>query len=180
MGKCLILLFTLAAFKASAAPAWRWVDADGVVHYSDRPVEGAVLVDLPEGGGIAPSPTTAIARPAAPAPPAEPVERYTRFDIVSPTQQETFWNIGGNLPVQIALQPSLQQGHRLDVILDGNRQMLDMSGTSATLSEVWRGVHTIQAVIVDTAGNEVLRSLPIQFMVQQTSILNPNNPNRAN
>ena len=181
MGKWLILLSTLAVFTASAAPAWRWIDANGVFHYSDRPVDGAVLVQLPDGPGARATPTARPAQ-AAPAPqaPREPEQPYSRFDIVSPAQQETLWNIGGNLPVQIALQPGLQTGHTLDVVLDGDRQMLNMTGPSSTLSEVFRGVHTIQAVIVDAGGTEVLRSLPIQFMVQQTSILNPNNPNTAN
>jgi hypothetical protein len=38
----------------------------------------------------------------------------------------------------------------------------------------------MQAVVVDTNGTEVLRSLAVTFMVQQTSLLNPNNPNNAN
>ena len=36
----------LAAGLAAAAPTYRWVDAQGQVHYSDRPVEGAQEVEL--------------------------------------------------------------------------------------------------------------------------------------
>jgi len=41
---------------------------------------------------------------------------------------------------------------------------------------ITRGIHTMQAVIVDQGGTEVLRSLATTFMVQQTSIQNPNAP----
>lgn len=181
MVKLLLAMSMLASFAAAATPAWRWVDADGVVHYSDRPVEGAEVIQLPDRQGTRP---TVSARPApgaaSPAAQAEPAQPYTRFDIVSPAQQETLWNIGGNLTVEIALAPNLRPGNRLDVILDGEPQSLNTTSTTVTLTDVYRGVHTVEAVILDDAGNEVLRSLPVQVMVQQTSILNPNNPNRPN
>lgn len=177
MSKCLVLLSALATTVASAAPAWRWVDADGTVHYSDRPVPGATQVELPTTA----RPTTAArtsqpgAQPAAATPEAGPA--YTRFDIVSPAQQETLWNTGGTVTVQVEVQPGLQQGHRLDLMYDGERLNLLASGSSFTLTEVFRGIHTVQAVIVDGSNNVLLRSLPVQFMVQQTSLQNPNNPN---
>jgi hypothetical protein len=31
--------------------------------------------------------------------------------------------------------------------------------------------------VLDAAGREILRSLPVMFMMQQSSVLNPNNPN---
>ena len=37
----LLVLGLLAATAALAQEAYRWVDEDGVVHYSDRPREGA-------------------------------------------------------------------------------------------------------------------------------------------
>ena len=41
-------LFCLLAVGAAAAQeAYRWVDEDGVVHYSDRPREGAEAIVLP-------------------------------------------------------------------------------------------------------------------------------------
>ena len=100
------------------------------------------------------------------------------FNVVSPGQQETLWNIQGNLNVQVELSPALQSGHRLDAYLDGERIVLGATGSQFTLSNVFRGLHTLQAVIVDQSGEEVLRSLAVTFMVQQTSIQNPNNPNR--
>ena len=42
--KSLLVLAVLAATCAQAGDVWRWKDAQGVVHYSDVPVLGAVRV----------------------------------------------------------------------------------------------------------------------------------------
>lgn len=183
MRKCLILLFAFTATSVSAAPAWTWVDANGQVHYSDTPVPGAKQVDLPGAQGFGNSPrlqapaaqpgTRATATPerANGAP-----QRYRVFNIVSPKQQETLWNVGGTVSVQVEVEPALQPGHTLDVYLDGQRRKLSSTGTELTLDGVERGVHSMQAVILDQSGTEVVRSLATTFMVQQTSIQNPQNP----
>lgn len=176
----MILLAALAPMLAGAEPAWRWVDTDGVVHYSDRPVPGAEEVELPTSARRT-SPVASSSTARATAPPAATAaatsQIYTRFDIVSPAQQETLWNLGGTLNVQVAIEPQLFPGHRLDVTLDGQRQRVLASGTTLTLTEIYRGIHTVQAVIVDLSDSVVLRSNPVEFMVQQTSLQNPNNPN---
>jgi Domain of unknown function (DUF4124) len=180
MSKWMFLLAVLAPLLAGAEPAWRWVDADGVTHYSDRPVPGAEQVELQTSAPRTPI-VASTSRAVTPAPGPEPAAatpRYTRFDIVSPTQQETLWNIGTTLDVQVAVAPQLLPGHHLDVTLDGQRQRVAASGSSLTLTEVYRGIHTVQAVIVDAQDAVVLRSAPVEFMVQQTSIQNPSNPNR--
>lgn len=182
MRKCLILLFALTAGAAHAAPAWRWVDANGQVHYSDTPVPGAKQIEL---GGAQTFGTTqrqapATADRAAGQPPAKatgPAESYRAFNIVSPKQQETLWNVGTVVNVEVQLDPPLQPNHLLDVYVDGQRRNLNSTSTELTLGDMYRGVHTIQAVVVDQSGAEVMRSLATTFMIQQTSVQNPNNPN---
>jgi hypothetical protein len=181
MRKWLILLFGLMVTSVQGAPAWTWVDANGQVHFSDTPVPGAKRIELANAQAFGTAPRQTASQEAAPA--TEPAEagdraaRYRTFNITSPKQQETLWNTGSVVTVQIALEPQLQRGHRLDIFLDGERRNLNAVSTTLTLSDVFRGIHTIQAVIVDQRGEEVLRSLATTFMVQQTSIQNPNNPN---
>ncbi|HEX6992566.1 MAG TPA: DUF4124 domain-containing protein [Gammaproteobacteria bacterium] len=175
---CLIAL-TIAASPAGAVTVWRWVDQNGVTHYSDRPVEGAERIELLGAQTFqqAPLDTAGVSQQASAASSAaaQPAVPYRRFDVVSPAHQETLWNIGGTLSVTVELEPPLQAGHRLDVYLDGERRNLDATTTQLSVPEVYRGVHTLQAVIVDESGSEVLRSLAVTFMVQQTSIQNPYN-----
>jgi hypothetical protein len=179
MRKWLILLFGLVVSSAQSAPAWTWVDANGQVHFSDTPVPGAKRIELANAQGFGAAPRESGQEPTASESdqPADREARYRTFNITSPKQQETLWNTGSVVNVQIALEPRLQQGHRLDLVLDGQRRNLNATSTTLTLPEVFRGIHTIQAVVIDQRGEEVLRSLATTFMVQQTSIQNPNNAN---
>lgn len=173
MRKWLILLSALSGTVASAAPAWTWVDADGTVHYSDRPVPGARQVELsgaqPIGTRVrdsAPRATGQVASGTAAA--------YQAIEIVSPADQETLWNIGTTLPVQVSFQPTLLPGHRYDVVLDGQRRNVNTVSPRVTLTDVFRGTHTVQVVVFDAQGTEVMRSETRTFFVQQTSTQNPN------
>jgi hypothetical protein len=181
MRKCLILLFVFAVPSAFAAPVWTWVDSQGQVHYSDRPVPGARQIDLPSAQGFpAPSraPSTRAAEPSRAAS-SRGTTSYRAFNIVSPAPQETLWNIGGNLTVRIELQPALEAGHQLDVYLDGQRAYLSTTSLQLTVPNVFRGTHSLEAVIIDAAGREVQRSPAVPFIVQATSIQNPQNPLRS-
>ncbi len=175
MYKWLISMSLLCAV-ANGQSAYTWVDENGQTHYSDQPGPGATVVDLPSAQGFS------VPLPATPAPREVPEETeradaYTAFNILQPGQQETLWNVAGNVDVALQLTPELQAGHRLGVYLDGALQNTGGGAQQFQLTDVVRGQHTLQAVVLDTDGDEVLRSLPVTFMVQQTSIQNPNNPN---
>jgi Domain of unknown function (DUF4124) len=173
-----LIIASMIWVNAVGAPVYTWTDADGQVHYSDRPVPGAKEVELQTYTPAAAPATTAQAQSAAtPRSPAAPSPGYTAFNVISPAQQETLWNLEGTLNVQLDLEPALQKGHRIGVYLDGKLIDLDSSSLQFTLPEVYRGIHSLQAVVLDGNGMEVLRSLAVTFMVQQTSVLNPNNPN---
>jgi hypothetical protein len=177
MRKCLILLFAFTVTSASGAPAWTWVDANGQVHYADQPVPGAKQIELSAAQSGGPrrqqQAEEATARTAAPEKSAGAVARYQKFDIVSPKQQETLWNVGTVVNVGVEIDPPLQATHRLDLSVDGERRNLNTTSTELILNDVFRGVHVIQALVVDQSGTEVLRSVPTTFMVQQTSVQNP-------
>src|SRR5690554_5899686 len=141
MRKCLVLLIGLVSAAVSGAPVWKWVDETGQVHYSDRPVDGAEQIELAGAQGFPPL-TTSLPRVTeqrqTTRTQAAPTERYRRFDVVSPAQQETLWNIGSVLEVQVALEPALQDGHHLDVYLDGQHRDLNSTSASFSVPEVFR------------------------------------------
>ena len=165
-----MLVCLLAAAPAVAQEAYRWVDEDGVVHYSDRPREGAEAIVLPTPNVAT---TRPVQRPSAAQdeddePAEEPQTGYTSIEIASPGAEETLWNIEGVLNVSVALQPGLQPGHQVRAYFDG--QMQPVSGTSFQLQEVWRGVHNIQVEVVDATGTVKIRSQPSRFYVQQNTV----------
>src|SRR5262245_7844728 len=105
----------LATGLAAAGPAYRWVDAQGQVHYSDRPVEGAKEVELKTTQSYTPpaidTATASASGTPAPTPAAADDAAIPKtVSIVSPTQEQTLWNLGGRLPVAVAVDPPLQQG----------------------------------------------------------------------
>jgi len=175
MYKWLILLSLLSAV-ASGQAAYTWVDENGQTHYSDRPVPGAAPIELETAQGFtAPPPVTGVV--AEPEAEIDPAAAYTAFNILQPGHQETLWNVAGNVGVSLEIAPVLQPGHRVGVYLDGELADLATTASQFQLTEVFRGQHTLQAVIMDNDDGDVLRSLAVTFMVQQTTLLNPNNPN---
>jgi hypothetical protein len=169
MRTIIAFIATLAA-GAVMAQAYKWTDEDGVVHYSDRPQEGAEEVELPEAPRRPPPPTASrAATEAAPEAADQPaVFRYESLTIGAPLAEETLWNIEGVLNVTLNLQPALQPGHRIRVFFDGQPRFVNR--TSFQIDQVYRGVHNIQAEIVDESGNMMIRSMPNRFYVQQNSI----------
>jgi hypothetical protein len=167
----LFLIGTLAAAGAYA-DAYTWTDETGVVHYSDRPEPGAKVIDLGESSRPRPrrSPSTATSSSQKAGDEEQPPQTgYTKLEISSPAPEETLWNIGATLNVSLTLTPALRPGHQVRVYFDGTPKIV--SGTSFQLEEVYRGVHNLQAEVIDETGKLIIRSIPNRFYVQQNSIL---------
>lgn len=170
--RAILVLVGLFAAAAATADVWRWVDDDGVVHFSDTPIEGAVRVDTSESsrttGARVFTPPPQIGTGDEPAPEAQEPFSYESLTFTSPAAEETLWNIEGTLSVSLALTPGLQSGHQVRVYFDGEPRMVN--STSFTINEVYRGVHNIQAEVLDEAGKLMIRSRPNRFYVQQNRV----------
>lgn len=168
--RSIFILIGLLAAAPVLADAYKWVDDDGVAHYSDRPQPGAERIYLPTDGR---SPAMRPTRRAASQPGQQPFEsqpfRYESITVSSPGAEETLWNIGGVLNVSVALTPALQGGHQIRVYLDGEASQM-VSGQSFRLEEVYRGVHNIQVEVIDQTGKLMIRSQPNRFYVQQNIV----------
>jgi len=181
--RVLVLILVLLPALATATEVYRWVDNDGVVHYSDRPVEGAETIVIQEAQTFStPAPrsssrTTTSSNAAAAD--QEAAATYSNLEIVSPKQEEVFWNIGGELSVSLSARPRIRSGHTIFLILNGQEvEQLPRGRMQIRLSDVVRGTHTLRAEVRDSGGNMLATSDSVQFTVQQTSLQNPNNPNR--
>ena len=164
-----IAVISILAAGVVLAQAYKWTDENGIVHYSDRPIEGAVRVILPTDGRR-PRPTPAPRATQSPQEEAEPAEAFS-YELLSfgtPLPEETLWNIEGVLSVSLSLTPALQPGHQVRVYFDGNQQMV--SGLSFQLNEVWRGVHNLQAEVLDETGQMMIRTRTNRFYVQQATV----------
>jgi len=157
--------------------AYKWVDKEGIVHYSDRPAPGAERIQLPTSKPSSrpyrqPVPRSiSAANSAGQARPAEKEKpfAYKSLAFTAPVAEETLWNIEGVLSVSLDLRPGLQPGHRVRVFIDGTPKMV--AGTSFQLEEVYRGVHNLQAEVLDETGKMMIRSTPHRFYVQKNTII---------
>jgi hypothetical protein len=171
--RTIISLIAVLTAGAVMAQAYTWVDDDGIVHYSDRPREGATAIQLPRDARptrrrIAAAQATQDTQQDAAAQSTAPFS-YDSIEISSPGPEETLWNIEGVLNVTLSVQPALQPGHRVRVYFDGNEQMVN--GSSFQIQEVYRGVHNLQAEVLDETGKLMGRSQPNRFYVQQNTIV---------
>ena len=170
--RTILVLLGLLATTVAAADTWTWTDDEGVVHYSDRPQPGATRIVIEEPNT---SQSLSRRRAAAGAGGADDAideeaaaPRYESFEVASPGAEETLWNIEGVLNVSLSLSPGLQPGHQIRVYFDGNPTIVN--GTSFQLQEVWRGVHNLQAEVLDETGKMLIRTRPNRFYVQQTTV----------
>lgn len=172
----LLLLVLLLALPASETDVYRWVDSAGQAHYSDQWQPGAEKIRIQESPGFA-APKPAAAATAAPAAGRQPVpaakSRYESLEIVSPAQQEVLWNIAGQVRVSMRVSPELQPGNHLRLYLDGVAQDLPEASTEVQLQDVYRGVHTLKAEVMDRNQAVLAESEPTTFVVRQTSIAQP-------
>ncbi len=177
MRRRLFVLITLGCSLAAAATVYKWVDENGVVHYSDQPHQNAQKVQVPaaqtykaDGSYAAPS------GPTAPPPSSQPASVYQGCAIAQPTDDQTFSNID-SLSIVVRTDPTLRPGDQVFLTMDG--QPLNggkATGTQFMLSPVDRGTHVVQAIVRNSAGGMLCQTPGVTFNVHQASILNPANP----
>lgn len=157
---------------------WRWVDDNGVVHYSDKPVEGAERIELRRTQTYS-GDDTLRARPsardaAAGTGPTEPESGYRALRIVKPEPDSVAWNVGGEIMVEVESEPALRGGDKVALFYNGEIVGgTPAATTSIAITGVYRGTHTIYATIIGADGNQVIQSDPVSFHVRQHSIKNP-------
>ena len=173
----LILAGLAVAFGAPAQEIYRWVDKDGIVHYSDQPgSDKAELVSVIEPNAY----ESADAAPPPSAPsgePDEPADRgasYGALSIISPEQDQVFFGADAVVNAQVDMRGTLESGDQLVFFLNGERQAA--SGDSLTLSGLDRGSYFLRASILDPDGKPLVTSGQIQFHVRQPSINSPQSP----
>jgi hypothetical protein len=170
-----LCLFALLAWLTSPvlAEVYKRVNPDGSVEFSDVPSSKKDQpVDLP------PPSTFEAPQLSPPSPPrVDPNASnfaYTSLSIVSPANEATLRNNAGNIEVSAALTPALQPGHKLVLLLDGNRQG-EASGNTFKLTNLDRGSHQLTVEVRDADGKTLIASPSVTIYLHRHSILfNPN------
>ena len=167
------LVVSLAA-QAQSQDIYKWVDKDGVVHYSDQPGSpDAELVPYP-GLGYAPpedaEPPELYQSERRDEPPVGPT--YQTLRVLSPSQDEVFYGGDVSVSVQLELDRDLRPGDSVVVFLDGER-VQESAALSATLTGLARGTHFVRAAVTDENGSAVITSPQVTFHLRQATIAGP-------
>jgi hypothetical protein len=176
MRTAFLLLLAASALTGTAAAAdvWKWVDSSGVTHYSDQPVPGAIKIEVRSGNVAESQPANAGVSRSAPSDSAADATRYRDFAIYRPEVDQSIINTGGEVNVEIRIDPAVQPLHTLNLYLDGKLVTgFPPNSLSYVLTGVSRGVHSVTAVITDQTGKTIQETSPVGFNVRQESIANP-------
>jgi hypothetical protein len=157
---------------AGGAEMWRWKDANGVVHYSDRPVPGAERIEVQPSVTTGSAPATAAASASNVQPPPATVS-YTRCAITSPANDQVF-NAVNSVTASVEVEPALQGEHRLQIILNGRAYAEWPDGVlTYTLMDLYRGSYVLSVRVVDADGRQLCRGESSTFHVRQPSVQAP-------
>lgn len=151
------LLGMALAAAASADAVYRQVDEQGRVTFSDRPLSGAERVEVPPINT-----TPAVESAPDPLGPVEPQEfaGYQVLSIIAP--QRIVPNGLAEQVVEVALEPALQPGHRLEVWLDGKPVAIS-DELRIPIGQLPRGTHQVEVRILD--GRALLESASQEIFV---------------
>lgn len=183
----LVLAFGLLLLAGNAAAAmYKWVDEHGNVHYSDTPHKDARELNLP------PLPTyqpPAVSEPTAPAAEEKPADnkpkaeqkkerQYETVAIEVPATDATIRSNSGAVSVRVKLYPRLdnEAKHRIRILIDGKPGDKTYNSGNVIVEGVERGTHTVQAEVLDSAGNVLKTSAAVTFHLLKTSVNTNNKP----
>jgi hypothetical protein len=166
----------LAAFAVQAAVVYKWVDADGVVHYSDQDAPGAEKIftssstsakgasqSRPPGGSQAVSPGGGAATNGL---------GYSEFSITSPVNDQTFFG-DDVIPAHLDLAPPLKSNQSITWHLNGKELGAAPDAVAFSLPHLDRGTYALAATITDQGTGASQNSNSVTFYVRQPSALAP-------
>ena len=170
-----LALSLLAAVTVQAAVIYRWVDADGVVHYSDQQQPGAERIVTSSPNSAAAGPRAAASTSASTGRRTASALTYAEFSVTSPQQDQTFFG-SDPVSVHLNLNPALKAGQSIAWHINGKQLDEQQYQTSFTIAQLERGTYSMMATITDTQTGESQNSNSVTFFVRQASTLSPQSP----
>jgi hypothetical protein len=161
-----------------AATVYKWVDEQGVTHYSDQPYPGAKKLEV-QAAQTYTAPPPPATRPVAGKPGAAAEGRaYQVCELARPTAEQVLFNVT-SVTAKLNLDPALRPGDKVAIALDGVRMTgLPSAAEEFSLSPVYRGTHSVMAAVEDSQGKSLCQTAAVTFHIRQTSVRAPQSPTR--
>ncbi|HUO19094.1 MAG TPA: DUF4124 domain-containing protein [Steroidobacteraceae bacterium] len=179
MRRLVFTLMSLACTAAFATTIYKWVDENGVVHYSDQPHPNAQKLQI-SGAQTFSSSAAAVPAPNQSSDDSNAqTNPYRGCVIASPQDQQSLPN-AQSVFLRVQSDPLPRAGDRVFITLDGQGvNGGQATGLSYNVSPIDRGAHSVQAQIRGP-GDQVLCQTPtVTFYVQQPNLFSPAGPNTA-
>ncbi|MFI9653457.1 DUF4124 domain-containing protein [Guyparkeria sp. GHLCS8-2] len=190
-------LLLVLAQPLAAAKVYQYTNDAGETVFTDEPVEGATVhevedapvipmtpVDIPEPPDPARSETRSSdgasdTPPESPAmsgsPPSTQTDQeaseppgYRHLAIVEPADGEVASRLQGSITVGLVMQPNLQGGDRVHILVDGEPRVRDSSGRRHLINGLAPGEHVLTAQI-HRDGEVIKESAPVRFQLMTPS-----------
>ncbi len=164
----LLLSLTFCVGVMAQDKVYKRVNPDGSVEYSDQPIQGGEIMNVPKGSTFTmPETPTSTTAPASPA--EKPGINYESLDITQPENDKAIRSNNGTLTALARVTPALAPDHRYRWKMDGE-VVQDVNSPELRLNNVNRGSHTLQAEIVDAGGKVIIASESITFHMMRVRI----------
>jgi hypothetical protein len=163
--------FFIASFVALSAHSgvYRVVDENGNVTFTDNPP-----ADHSESEAVTlPRINTQPAPPPAPAVQQEELsatEGYTQVLITQPVNEATIPPGQQVISVKLEVQPALQPGHSIQLVVDSQPYGKAQAGTSFSIAGLERGEHALLARVLDENKQSLATSNAITIHVKRAFI----------
>ena len=176
MRQRLALVLLMLAFPA-AAQIYKYTDANGNTAYSNQPPNGtkAETVELPPLNSATPTaPQSAQPSPAqtSGSQASQPVAAYQVLELTDLPKDEALRANNGSFTVGVAIQPRLQPGHTLQLLVDGTPYGQPSNIPRFQVMSLDRGEHSLSVQVLQ--GNKsIQQSLTVNLTVQRVHVGKP-------
>jgi len=168
------------ATLAHAQTVYTWEDENGVLHFSDSPIQSAKQITLPKLEASAPAPKFESSIPVdapkeqASTPPVKKQKKPEKIQelsltMLSPQHDETIRSNRGNLSIQIELNRKLGIGEQLQLMLDGRRYGAPQTQMTWQLKNIDRGTHTL-SIQAHRSGKLIASTSPVTVFLHRATI----------
>ncbi len=172
-----ILLVSCLLSVAGADSIYKWVDAQGNVHYGDEPGQSSAqkMKQLPGLSTYAPPPikverSEPVKERGKTTAPEKPAVNYRSISIVKPEDGETVRSNPGVVEIFVALAPPLGKTDHIRVVLDGNPVPGQYKKSVVQIENVNRGEHQLSVAVYNSRGRKLVGSASHTFYLHKATV----------
>ncbi|GIU11204.1 MULTISPECIES: DUF4124 domain-containing protein [unclassified Shewanella] len=167
----LVLLLLLATTLAHAT-VYKWVDENGKVHFSDKPVKNAEVVELNENTQNNIKLPDPVVLPDLNT--ADDTDKASyKLNIASPSEEETIRNNEGEITLIAKSHPQLSPAHEFVLFMDGQQLGSAQKSGLFKLSDIDRGEHSFVVKVLSKNGKQLATTPPRKVFLHRTHLNQP-------